>query len=125
MDTAGQLSRFGICLALGMLGGVLYELISLIVFPKTGKVKNVLRCLADVLFFLAFAALCIFVLGSLRFPAFREYYYLAFALGLIIYLKTFHKAVAFLKNICYNGVRKMVNCVKKRKIFRKKGEKQT
>ena len=125
MDSAGQLKRFFICVLIGLVGGLLYEICSIFALKHPKKMQKTLRFFADILFFLVFSVLCIVVLNHLLFPNLREYYYFGFALGLIFYLKTFHKAVAFLKNICYNGVRKMVNCVKKRKIFRKKGEKQT
>ena len=123
MDTFNQFSRFFVCILIGILGGFLYELVSLIAIPVVKKVENILRFLADVLFFISFAFLCIVALNYLIFPDFREYYYLGFVLGLILYLKTFHKAVDFFKNMCYNGIRKLVNCIKSRKNFRKKEEK--
>ena len=91
--------------------------------PRPKKWRIVLRFVADIAFFVAFAGLCVFVASWLCLPSFREYYYLGFALGLLLYLKTFHKAVAFFKKMCYNVVRKLVNCLKKRKNFRKKEEK--
>jgi hypothetical protein len=124
MDTLGQLERFFICAAVGIVGGVFYELCSLFVFGKREKIRVSLRFVADVAFFAGFALLCVAVASWLRFPAFREYYYLGYAVGLLLYLKTFHKAVAFLKKTCYNSLKKLVNCVKNWKIFRKKGEKR-
>ena len=123
MDSSGQLVKFFTCLLLGFFGGGIYELCSLLALPKPSRLKNLLRAIADVLFFLVFAVFCIAALTALTFASFREYYYLGFAVGLILYLKTFHKAVAFLKKICYNGIRKLVYCLKSRKNFRKKEEK--
>ena len=123
MDTASQLSRFFICISIGILGGFLYEITSLIAIPWVKRLKWFLRFMADVLFFVGFAVLCVKLLNLLIFPRFREYYYLGFAIGLILYLKTFHKAVDFFKNICYNCIRKLVNCIKSRRNFRKKEEK--
>ena len=124
MDTAGQFGRFWLCVAVGIVGGFLYELCSLTVFPFKQKVRLCLRFVADVAFFTVFAALCVWIACIFRFPNFREYYYIGYAVGLILYLKTFHKAVAFFKKLCYNVVKRLVNCVKMRKIFRKKGEKR-
>jgi len=124
MDTLGQLERFFICAAVGVVGGVFYELCSLVAVGKRKKLRFWLRFIADSVFFVGFAVLCVAVASWLRFPAFREYYYLGYAVGLLLYLITFHKAVAFFKKICYNALKKLVNCVKNWKIFRKKGEKR-
>ena len=123
MDGAGQLPVFVLCVSLGFAGGFVYEAVSLLALPRPKKGRIVLRFVADIAFFVAFAGLCVFVASWLCLPSFREYYYLGFALGLLLYLKTFHKAVAFFKKMCYNSVRKLVNCLKKRKNFRKKEEK--
>ena len=123
MDSKGQLVKFLTCVLIGIIGGIIYETVSLLALPKPQKCKRFFRAIADVSFFLLFAGLCIYVLTMLKFPAFREYYYLGFAVGLILYIKTFHKAVAFFKKICYNCIRKLVNCLKSRKNFRKKEEK--
>jgi hypothetical protein len=124
MDTAGQFQRFLTCVAVGFLGGILYELISLLDIPCKAKVRVWLRLTADVAFFALFAVVCVWSATKLRFPSFRGYYYFGYAIGLILYLKTFHKAVAFFKKICYNGIKRLLNCVKSKKIFRKKGEKR-
>ena len=124
MDTLGQLERFFICAAVGVVGGGFYEICSLAVFGKKEKMRFWLRFCADIAFFIGFSAICVAAASWLRFPDFREYYYLGYAVGLLLYLKTFHKAVAFFKKTCYNGLKKLVNCVKNWKIFRKKGEKR-
>ena len=124
MDGAGQLPVFFLCVSLGLAGGFVYEVVSLVAFPRPKKWRIGLRFVADIAFFVAFAGLCVVVASVLCLPSFREYYYLGFALGLLIYLKTFHKAVAFFKKMCYNGIRKLINCIKKRKNFRKKEEKR-
>ena len=129
MDSGGQLAYFFVCVTLGVAGGGIYEVFSLFLPPTVvgkhpKKAVLVLRFCADVAFFIVFAALCIFALNRLCFPAFREYYYLGFGVGLLLYLKTFHKAVDFFKFMCYNGIQKLVNCAKSRKNFRKKEEKR-
>lgn len=124
MDGAGQFPVFFLCVALGLAGGFLYEGVSVLALPRPRKWRAALRFVADITFFVVFAGLCVFVASWLCLPSFREYYYLGFALGLLLYLKTFHKAVAFFKKMCYNSVRKLVNCLKNRKNFRKKEEKR-
>lgn len=124
MDSQGQLVKFLTCVALGLVGGVIYEIASLLALPWPRKTRALLRGVADVVFFLLFAILCVWVLTMLNFSAFREYYYLGFAVGLILYIKTFHKALAFLKKMCYNIITKLVKCPNNRKNFRKKGEKK-
>ena len=123
MDSAGQLSIFFVCVSVGIVGGFLYEGVSLAALPRPKKWRPWLRFGADILFFLGFAVLCVWVASALCLPAFREYYYLGFAVGLLLYLKTFHKAVAFLKKICYNIFRKAVDGIKKPKSFCKSKEK--
>lgn len=122
MDSQGQLARFLTCVLLGLVGGVIYECTSLLSLPWRRKAKAVMRGVADVTFFALFAILCVWVLTMLNISAFREYYYLGFAIGLILYIKTFHKALAFFKRICYNTITKLVKCPKNRKNFREKGE---
>ena len=121
MDSAGQLSRFFICVLLGLLGGLLYDFCSIFALKRPKRLQKTTRFIADLLFFLLFSVWIILSASRLLFSNFREYYYVGFAVGLIFYLKTFHKAVAFFKNVCYNGVKKLANCVKN---FRKKGEKK-
>ncbi|MBQ8375229.1 MAG: hypothetical protein IJX98_06645 [Clostridia bacterium] len=125
MDTANQWNIFFACVLIGFVGGVLYELASLPVSlaGNREKLRSGVRFAMDLLFFAAFAVLCTVAGNLLGFPALREYYYLGFALGMILYLKTFHKAVAFFKNICYNAFRKVINRLKNSKNFRKRKEK--
>ena len=124
MDSAGQLPIFFLCVSLGFGGGFLYDGVSLLAIPRPRKWRFALRFVADILFFLAFSVLCVGVASRLCLPDFREYYYIGFALGILLYLKTFHKAVAFFKKVCYNSIRKLVGCIKRRKNFRVKEEKR-
>ena len=77
MDSQGQLVKFLTCVALGLVGGVIYEIASLLALPWPRKTRALLRGVADVVFCLLFAILCVWVLTLLNFSAFREYYYLA------------------------------------------------
>ena len=124
MDTSGQLIKFFTCILLGFLAGIPYELLSLTDLLKGERLKSALHAITDIVFFIIFAVFCIGVFTALEFSSFREYHYFGLLLGGVLYLKTFHKAVAFLKRMCYNGIKKLVNCVKSRKNFRKKEEKR-
>ena len=124
MDTANQGNVFFICVLIGVLGGAIYDGCSLGVFKGKNKKKyDVFRLIADVIFFLAFAAFCTWTGNRLGLPNVREYYYVGYAIGLTLYLKTFHKAVAFLKNICYNVAKKAIKWLKRTKNFRMRKEK--
>ena len=116
MDTSNQFSVFGLCIAVGFVGGVLYEAFAFLGFllgcPR-GKNK-ILGAVLDVGFFLAFACLCVFAAYLFQFPNFRVYMWLGYALGGILYLKTLHEIVAFFENVCYNNVTKLVKKAKKR-----------
>ena len=118
MDTAGQWQQFCVCILQGVAGGVLYDICSLPFF-KEGKTRlyRAARLMVDLLFCLLFAVLCVYMGNRLGLPSMREYYFLGYAIGLLLYLKTFHKAVAFLKKICYNGTKKAINCLKREKNF--------
>jgi hypothetical protein len=49
--------------------------------------------------------------------------WIGYALGGIIYLKSLHRILAFLQNVCYNRVIKMIKKAKKREKTLKKREK--
>ena len=124
MDTANQGNVFFACAMIGVFGGAIYDVCSLGVFKgKNIKRYDVLRLIADVIFFLAFAVFCTWMGNVLGFPDVREYYYVGYAIGITLYLKTFHKAVAFLKNMCYNVARKAIKWLKRTKNFRVRKEK--
>ena len=124
MDTNRQWYVFCACILIGVIGGVVYDVCSLVVFQgKNKKIYGTFRLIADVVFFLLFAVLCVFLGNRLGFAGVREYYFIGYAIGLALYLKTFHKAVAFLKNICYNGVKKVMEWLKRAKKLSKRKEK--
>ena len=127
MDTKGQFSVFCICIAVGFVGGLLYESFSVLrwIFgcPR-GKSKAL--CVAlDILFFLSFAVLCVFAAYTFRFPAFRTYMWLGYGIGFLLYLKIVHRIVAFFENMCYNKATKLIKKLKNReKTLPKEVDKQ-
>ena len=124
MDTAYQWQQFCVCILQGVVGGIIYEICSLPFLAK-GKCKiyQLFRLVADVLFFALFALFCVYVGNRLGLPSIREYYFLGYAAGAVLYSKTFHKAVAFLKKICYNGAKKAIKWPKRKKNFPSRKEK--
>ena len=115
---------FAICMAAGFMMGILYEPFCLckeIVCHKN-KLRWVLFC-TDILFFVICSVVSVCTAFLFAFPSFRVYMWMGYALGGIIYLKSLHIILAFLKNVCYNEIIKMVKKAKKReKTLRKEGE---
>ena len=125
MDGKGQFSVFCLCVVVGFVGGLLYELFVLLraVFC-CGRGKNKLvGVLLDVAFFVSFAGLCTYAAYRFRFPDLRFYMWIGYGLGWIIYLKTLRRIVAFLQKVCYNKAIKVVKKVKTKKKLSKTGDK--
>ena len=125
MDTGNQFAVFGICVGVGFLGGLLYEAFSFVRFllgcPR-GKNKWLGGAL-DITFFLLFACVCVFAAYVFKFPDFRVYTWLGYALGGILYLKTLHEIVAFFEKVCYNSITKLIKKAKNReKTLSKRGD---
>lgn len=116
MDTQNQFSVFLLCICVGLLGGILYEpfaLTRLVLGCERGKSKPFGVAL-DVLYWLCFALLTVLAAFVFRFPEFRTYMWIGYALGGIIYAKTLRKIVAFLENMCYNKIIKVIKKAKKK-----------
>lgn len=121
MDSQNQFYIFWLCVAVGFCGGLLYEFFAFIrMLFRQGKGERIAAFLCDAAFFIAFAAFAVFAAVVLRFPTFRVYMWLGYALGGIIYLKTLRRIVAFLENVCYNVVRQKAKS--KKKLFEKGDE---
>lgn len=123
MPAQSQLIFLCISFLSGFVFGLIYEVfyfLRLICGSVKGRRKTV-EIVLDICFFLAFAVWEIYVAYVFRFPSFRAYVWLGCFLGLIIYLKSLHKIIAFLENLCYN---KIVKKIKQRKKLLKRGEKK-
>ena len=121
-----QFFVFCICIAAGFVSGIIYEFfhfLRLLLGCKKGK-NAWAELSADTAFFIALAALHTLISYLFHFPALRVYMWIGEAVGLIIYLKTLHKILAFLQNMCYNKITKLVKKAKKHEetLFQK-GEK--
>ena len=116
MNTQNQFAVFALCIVVGFLGGVLYEpfaFCNILLGERKGKNK-ILCGFLDVTFFVFFAVLSVFAAYFFRFPDFRVYMWLGFAVGGILYFKTLHEIVAFFEKICYNSITKLLKKAKKR-----------
>lgn len=118
MDSKNQFTVFCICVGIGFIGGIVYEIFAFIRFLfgcDRGKNK-ILGGVLDCLFFVAFAVVCIYAAFAFRFPSFRVYIWIGYAVGGIFYAKSFRRIVAFLEKVCYN---KLIKVQKRRKDKKK------
>lgn len=99
----GQAYYFLICILCGVSSGVLYDVFYLVKRFLTGEKTGLLL---DVLFFLLFAGMYIFLSVLLGFPDFRLYLFLGCLIGLVLYLKSVHIILDFLVNMLYNKIEK-------------------
>ena len=123
MDSKNQLFYFCLCIVVGFLAGLPYEIVVLIrgVF-RCGRGKNkVLGVVLDVIYPIFVSLICIFMQFILRFPAFRAYMWIGYAVGFIIYLKILRRILAFLQKLCYNKLAKVLRKVNIKKKSPKKG----
>ena len=115
MNGQNQFLIFCYCVAIGFIGGLLYEIFSVfraILGCRKEKNKILGGCI-DCLFCLTFACFCVFASYLLHFPEIRVYMYIGYGIGGIIYLKTLRRIVAIFKKVCYNVVTKIVKIGKK------------
>ena len=122
-----QFFVFCICIAVGFVSGIAYELLHflrLLFGCKQGK--NIwVETVADIAFFAALAIVHTLAAYLFHFPAFRVYMWIGEGVGLIIYLKTLHKILAFLQIMCYNRITKLIKRREKHDKTLLKREKKT
>lgn len=117
MDTKGQFVCFLLSIAVGFVGGLMYEVVFIFRFLFScdkGKRKGIGIGL-DIGFCLGFSAWCIYTSFCLRFPDFRGYVCLGWGVGFIIYFKILHRILAFFEKLCYNVLVRMANKAKSKK----------
>ena len=114
MDSKNQLFYFCICIVVGFFVGLVYEPFAFLrqVVGYNRKKRRLLGVILDVLFPVIVALTCIFVQFILRFPSFRVYMWIGYALGYIIYLKILRRILAFLQKLCYNLLAKVLRKAK-------------
>lgn len=103
-----------ICLLLGVISGVFYDVLyvarCLVCGPDVYEytVKDKIFLIAcDLLYCLAFAAGFIFVSVMFSFYGFRLYMFIGCVLGALVYLKSLHIIVAFFVGKVYNKITKV------------------
>jgi hypothetical protein len=114
MDTKNQFTFFLLSIAIGVVGGLLYELFAFVRFLfrcNRGKRKMIGICI-DVTFCISFAILAIFASFFLHFPDFRGYMCIGWLVGGTIYLTILHKILAICEKVCYNKLVKIVTKAK-------------
>lgn len=117
MDAKGQLLYFCLCLGIGFVCGFVYEVFALcraLLGCQKGK-HRLIEIFLDIVFFLVFAGICIYAGYVGKFPAFRVYMWLGYALGITIYLKILHRILAFWENVWYNKLTKAIEKARKKK----------
>ena len=125
MHSQNQFTNFCLCIAVGFLGGILYEIFAFfrwICGCEKGKNK-IIGGILDLIFFICFAVFCVISTFFLSFSGFRVYFWLGFALGGTLYSKTLRRTLAFLENVCYNVLRRIINKAKSKKKLSNDGGK--
>ncbi len=121
MIRQNQLLAFLLCVAIGFIGGVLYEPFGFLrLLFQCDKKRTKLGALLDVGFFITFTVFSVFAVYLLKFPDVRVFWWMGFAVGGIIYLKTLHKIIAFFEKVCYNELVKVAKKAKKKEKTLKK-----
>lgn len=121
MDSKNQFTIFCLCIAVGFVGGMIYEVFAVfrwIFGCKRGKNKN-FGGLLDFLFFICLAIFYTLSSFLLHFSGFRVYMWLGFGIGGVLYTKTLRRMVAFWENMCYNVFHKIVIKAKSKKKLSK------
>ena len=126
MDSANQLGIFLLCVGIGVVGSVMHLPFRIVSRAVGGIVKRRkgVELAVDLVYFTMLALGCVWIAYVLRFPNFRVYQWLGYAVGGIIYLKFLHKTIAFFENICYNKISQIGKKAKKRRKTHQKTEKK-
>ena len=114
MSEVDQLYIFLVSAVCGVVGGLLYDAISLVRLPFSSLW---IRYITDMLFCCLFAVLYLTVSVLCEFPDLRMYAFAACIVGFVLYLKSLHKIVAFLAKKIYNRIKPIQ---KDKKICRKR-----
>lgn len=98
-----QIYFFLICVLCGVVSGCVYDCLYIVKRLLPGRKVG---ASLDVLFFIVFAVMYIFLAVLFEFPSFRPYLFLGCLLGLLLYLKSVHIILDFLINMLYNKIEK-------------------
>ncbi len=124
MSGGDQFFVFLVCVLCGVASGPVYDLIYCARYPVRAAW---VRIATDVLFFMLFCGLFLFVSVVFSLPTVRFYMFGGCLAGFFLYLKSFHKIVAFFMEKLYNKfvqnrkAKEEVPCPRKRRaVFRRK-----
>lgn len=99
------------CLSLGILSGVVYDILYLIrcsvcgVYFKSYTLKDkIFTAICDMIYFAILSCAYIFLSAVFEFEQTRFYMLLGCGIGIILYLKSFHIIVAFFIKKVYNSL---------------------
>ena len=117
MDTKNQFTFFLLSVAVGLVGGLLYELFAFVRFlcRCNGEKRKILGIGIDICFCISYAIMAVFVSFYLHFPDFRGYMCIGWLLGGAIYSRILRKTVALCEKVCYNVFVKIVAKAKSKK----------
>ena len=139
-----QIKIFLICLSCGVLSGVVYDFLYIIRRALSGKsfacaddinasAANkdagaprpklrvararafIVTAVCDILYALALSLMFVCASVTFCFPDVRLYMFAAVALGFVLYIKSFHRTVAFFTNRLYNKIGRIVKVGKRGK----------
>lgn len=102
--TANQIFIFLVCVYSGLLSGVVYDILYILKFTVGGKRMDIIL---DIVFFVIFSGIYIFVSFIFEFPVFRLYMFFAAQLGLFMYIKSFHILFANASKKIYNKLKRL------------------
>lgn len=103
MNGANEFFVFLVCVTCGIAGGFLYDFLYCVRYPFQAKW---VRYVFDALFWVLFAGIYLFVAVMTGMPSLRFFTFLGCIGGLFLYLKSFHKIVAFFARKVYNAITK-------------------
>ena len=112
MDTKNQFAYFLLSVGIGFVGGAVYELFAVIRHIFRCEKRKIIGIAVDIFYCITFSIWCVVASFFLYFPDFRGYMFLGWVLGGAIYLKILHRIVAFLENMWYNVLVKIVTKAK-------------
>ena len=127
MDTREQFAVFGLSVCVGFVGGVIYEIFAFfrLIFGCGANRRKLLGGALDIGFWICFTWFALFTSYKLKFPDFRVYIWLGYAVGGILYSKSLHKIIAFLEKLCYNKITQWSKRAKnKEKALKREREKK-
>ena len=128
MTDGNQIFICFVCVSCGIAAGIVYDFLFCVRYPFHRKWVTIA---ADILFFALFAGGYLFVSVLFSLPSLRIYMFVGCILGFFLYLKSFHKIVAFFAEKIYNSFehrktkKEEGKCPKKRSIFRRKRQEES